>query len=177
MLTYDGHLPGPTLVVEPGDLLRVRLVNDLDDPTNLHTHGLHVSGEGNADNIFVRVDPGESFQYEFPIRADHHTGTNWYHPYHHGHSARQLFAGMAGVLVVAERGEARRATAIGRERVMAISAVEFGDDGELVPPLASAQGAQIRLVNGQVNPTVDIAPGEHSPPGCEDDQAAAPTTV
>ncbi len=160
MMTYNGELPGPTLVAHPGDLLRIRLVNDLDTPTNLHTHGLHVSGEGNADNIFIRVDPGETFDYEIQLRPDHHTGTNWYHPHHHGEGARQLFAGLFGVLVVAERGAVLKSTGISRERMLAISAPEFGADGQLVAPLASNQAAQVRLVNGQVDPAIDIAPGE-----------------
>src|SRR5690606_34916016 len=42
-MTYDGSYPGPTLVARPGDTIRIRLINDLDDVTNLHTHGLHVS--------------------------------------------------------------------------------------------------------------------------------------
>ena len=41
----------------------MRLTNHLDQPTNLHTHGLRVSPQGNSDNPFVRVDPGASFDY------------------------------------------------------------------------------------------------------------------
>jgi FtsP/CotA-like multicopper oxidase with cupredoxin domain len=52
---FNGISPGPTLRVRPGDLLRVRLVNHLDQPTNLHTHGVHVSPFGNGDNPFVTV--------------------------------------------------------------------------------------------------------------------------
>ena len=50
---FNGTSPGPTLLTRPGDLLRVRLVNQLAQPTNLHTHGLHVSPYGNGDNPFV----------------------------------------------------------------------------------------------------------------------------
>ena len=62
---YNGTSPGPTLRLRPGDELRVRLVNRLDQPTNLHTHGLHVSPHGNGDNPFVTVRPGDSFDYTF----------------------------------------------------------------------------------------------------------------
>jgi FtsP/CotA-like multicopper oxidase with cupredoxin domain len=57
VLGYNGGLPGPTLRLHPGDRLRVRLVNGLTGPTNLHVHGLHVSPEGNGDNMAVMV-PG-----------------------------------------------------------------------------------------------------------------------
>ncbi|HEU4514077.1 MAG TPA: multicopper oxidase domain-containing protein [Nocardioidaceae bacterium] len=66
-LGYNGGLPGPTLVLRPGDRLRVRLVNALDEDTNLHVHGLHVSPKGDGDNVFVSVAPGASFDYEYQL--------------------------------------------------------------------------------------------------------------
>src|SRR5262245_22083926 len=41
--TYNGSYVGPTLRANPGDLLDITTVNQLGEPTNLHTHGLHVS--------------------------------------------------------------------------------------------------------------------------------------
>ena len=58
-LCYNGTVPGPTLRLRPGDELSVRLVNGLDEPTNLHVHGLHVSPEDDADNVFRAVLPGK----------------------------------------------------------------------------------------------------------------------
>jgi len=58
-LRYNGGLPGPALRLRPGDRLGVDLVNNLDQPTNLHTHGLQVSSQGNSDNPFVMINPGE----------------------------------------------------------------------------------------------------------------------
>ena len=97
---FNGTSPGPTLRVRPGDLLRVRLVNHIDQPTNLHTHGLHVSPHGNGDNPFVTIDPGDGFDYAIRIPADHPAGTFWYHPHHHGTVADQIFAGLVGALLV-----------------------------------------------------------------------------
>uniref|UniRef100_UPI00047E4057 multicopper oxidase domain-containing protein n=1 Tax=Arthrobacter sp. H14 TaxID=1312959 RepID=UPI00047E4057 len=62
--TFNGSLPGPTLRVAPGDTIRVAMTNRLQAPTNLHVHGLHVSPEGNGDNPFLSIAPGESFDYE-----------------------------------------------------------------------------------------------------------------
>jgi FtsP/CotA-like multicopper oxidase with cupredoxin domain len=72
---YNGTSPGPTLRVRPGDMLRVRLANHIDQPTNLHTHGLHVSPHGNGDNPFVTIEPGDSFDYAIAIPANHPAGT------------------------------------------------------------------------------------------------------
>jgi FtsP/CotA-like multicopper oxidase with cupredoxin domain len=115
--TWEGRLVGPTLRVNPGDMLKVRVLNCLppDLPTmhvpdmnrahginvtNLHTHGLHVSPSGNADNVFVEVDSGVEFPYEYQIENDHPEGTFWYHPHKHGSSGVQLGSGMAGALIV-----------------------------------------------------------------------------
>jgi len=51
-LGFNGTSPGPTLRVRPGDLLQVRLVNQLDQPTNLHAP-LQV-----ADGTLVERDRG-----------------------------------------------------------------------------------------------------------------------
>ena len=74
-LGFNGGSPGPTLRVRPGDELAVRLTNRLGQPTDLHTHGLRVSAQSNSDNPFVRIDPGESFDYLYRIPADHPAGT------------------------------------------------------------------------------------------------------
>ena len=71
VLAYNGTVPGPTLRLRPGDRLQVELANRLTVPTNLHTHGLHVSPKGNADNtLTVHVHPGESFHYDIQLPDD-----------------------------------------------------------------------------------------------------------
>lgn len=103
LLTYDGGFPGPTLRAKAGDLLRLGFSNQLDEPTNLHFHGLHVTPEGNGDNPFLTVRPGERLVYELPIPPGF-GGTFWYHPHMHHRLARQLWRGLAGALIV-ERPE------------------------------------------------------------------------
>src|SRR5438093_5370217 len=43
---YNGSYLPPTVRVRPGDVIRLRLVNDLEETTNLHMHGLSVSPLG-----------------------------------------------------------------------------------------------------------------------------------
>src|SRR5215213_11672578 len=62
---YDGSYVPPTLRVRPGDVIRLRLANQLDQPTNLHTHGLDVSPSRNSDNVFRTAEPGRAADYEF----------------------------------------------------------------------------------------------------------------
>lgn len=113
--SYNGGITGPTLRVRPGDVLRVHMMNDLPpntpppggvnvphgfNTTNLHTHGLHVSPSGNADNILVSIEPGQKFQNEIYIPKDHPPGTFWYHAHVHGSTAIQVSSGMTGALIV-----------------------------------------------------------------------------
>ena len=115
--TFEGTIPGPTLVVQPGDKLSIDLVNRLPPnpppsqhrggafphdfyTTNLHTHGLEVSPRGISDNIFRDMEPGTTHHIEVDIPRDHPSGTYWYHPHKHGTVTFQLVGGMAGFLIV-----------------------------------------------------------------------------
>ncbi|MCL6528266.1 MAG: multicopper oxidase domain-containing protein, partial [Thermaceae bacterium] len=96
LLTYGG-LPGPTLRVREGDTVRLNFTNNLPEVTNLHLHGLHLSPT--VDNPLAEIGPGESRLYEFTLPRGS-AGTFWYHPHFHGKVAEQLFAGLAGFLIV-----------------------------------------------------------------------------
>jgi FtsP/CotA-like multicopper oxidase with cupredoxin domain len=42
--------------------MRIAFCNNLrDKPSNLHFHGMSVSPQGNSDNVFVHIHPGETF--------------------------------------------------------------------------------------------------------------------
>lgn len=158
-IVYNGSFPAPTLVVEPGDRLDIRVVNHLHHPTNLHTHGVHVSPSGRSDNVFVHIEPGESFDFRIDVPVDHPPGLNWYHPHPHGHGAVQLFGGMAGALIVRARSEHRGGAGRIRERVMVLQTPEWDEAGDLVPLTPTTIYTQLRLVNGEPNPTIDIPVG------------------
>jgi FtsP/CotA-like multicopper oxidase with cupredoxin domain len=157
---YNGSLPGPTLRLRPGDRLQVQLVNRLGAPTNLHVHGLHVSPEGNGDNAFVTVAPGEAFDYEYRLPDDHPPGVYWYHPHHHGTVADQVFGGLYGAIVVEDLEE----LPISRERVLVVSDITLDGAGRLQQPSTMAQmmgrEGELVLVNGQVRPVFTARPGE-----------------
>ena len=45
-MVYNGSLMAPTLHIKPGERLVMNYVNRLDQPTNIHFHGFHVSPTG-----------------------------------------------------------------------------------------------------------------------------------
>jgi len=158
-LRYNGSVPGPTLHVRPGDHLGIDLVNHLDQPTNLHTHGLQVSPKGNSDNPFVMVNPGQTFRYDYLIPDDHPTGTSWYHPHHHGLAADQVYGGLYGAIVIGEPDPPQ----VSADRVLVISDITL-DSAGAVPPATVMQRMTGRegdlvLVNGQSRPQLTAQPG------------------
>jgi FtsP/CotA-like multicopper oxidase with cupredoxin domain len=156
VIVYNGSIPGPTLVADPGDRIRVRLVNGLEEGTNLHTHGFHVSPEGNSDNVLLHIEPGETFDFQFDIPHNHAPGLNWYHPHHHGHGTRQMFGGMAGAVIFRSRAERRGTLPAMRDRVLVLQAPEWDESGQLKTWSPGLLASQVRLVNGQLNPRIPI---------------------
>ena len=158
-LGFNGGVPGPTLRLRAGDTLRIELVNRLEQVTNLHVHGLHVSPEGNGDNVFLAVEPGASQRYEYRLPDDHPPGVYWYHPHHHGTVADQVFGGLYGAILV-EDGD----LPADRERVMVVSDMTLDAGGSLVMPSTMEQmmgrEGDLVLVNGRTEPEMTGRAGE-----------------
>jgi FtsP/CotA-like multicopper oxidase with cupredoxin domain len=182
--TFNGVVPGHTWELRPGDLLTVEMRNHLPKlphqsemtmtrphawtTTNLHTHGLHVSPSGIADNVFLSIAPGEHQHYEIPIPDDHPAGLFWYHPHHHGAVTQQVRAGMAGMIVV--RGDLDHVPEVraAKEQVMVLQSIELGADYQLLDPIPDPTKEQaffprtnvLYTVNGELRPKVTMYPGE-----------------
>ena len=157
-LTYNGSTPGPTLRLRPGDLLTVTLDNQLDAPTNLHTHGLHVSPEGDSDNIFVMVDAGERRTYQYQIPTDHPSGTFWYHPHHHGEVAPQVFGGLAGAIIIEDSIDQHVDLAGATSRLMVLADPNIGESSSvlevsMMQRMMGREGNSI-VINGLQHPRI-----------------------
>lgn len=157
--TYNGDYGGPVLRVRPGDVLHVKLINHLAQATNIHFHGLSVTPLGNGDNSMHAVMPGETWDYEFTIPANHRPGLYWYHTHAHGFAERQLMAGLSGMLVVEGFQQAEPQLAPLKERLFALKDFQADDNGDLYRVL-KAFHRDIRTINGQLMPKIDIQPGE-----------------
>ena len=124
-----------------------------------------VSPSDNSDNIFLRIPAGESFQYEYKIPENHPAGFFWYHPHLHGRATVQVFGGLAGMLVVEGDIDALPGVAGIPERLLMLHATQLYPDGSVVnfldvPPGPNMQKTNLRMVNGQLNPTMTMRPGE-----------------
>lgn len=94
---YDETIPGPVLRYRQGDMLTVRLQNNLPQSSTIHWHGLRVPHAMDGVPWLTQppVKQGDMFDYRFPL-AD--AGTYWYHP--HVNSAEQIGRGLAGAIVI-----------------------------------------------------------------------------
>ncbi len=141
----------------------ITLENGLDAPTNLHTHGLHVSPEGDSDNVFVMVDPGETHTYRYQIPADHPSGTFWYHPHHHGQVAVQVFGGLAGAIVIDDGIDELPEFAAATSRILVLADPNVGDSsavlgGSMMDAMFGREGSAI-VVNGRQHPRMQASTG------------------
>lgn len=163
LMSFNGQVLGPRLEAHSGDTVRIHFKNELNQPTNLHYHGLHITPEGNADNVFLSVSPGEQLTYEFTIPTDHPAGTFWYHPHHHGHVAEQLFGGLAGLFIV--RGDLDEIPEVkaAQEEFIVLKDFEIDQAGNIPAPdhmaLMMGREGSLVTVNGQLNPNLTISKG------------------
>ena len=93
--TINGTVPGPLLRLRQGQRLRLTLINDLDEPTSLHWHGLLLpfQMDGVPGISFPGVPARGRFTYDITITQH---GTYWYH----SHSAFQELTGTYGPIVI-----------------------------------------------------------------------------
>jgi FtsP/CotA-like multicopper oxidase with cupredoxin domain len=160
-------IPGPTLRMTSGETYVLTFKNtlpfeepslahnDLKDPniTNIHTHGLHVSGETPSDDITRLINGGFCGDYVYEVPLDHMGGTLWYHAHHHGSTYLQVAGGAFGLLIVDDPndvclpGEVDPCVPVNvdgmTERLLAI--------GYLDPNVAGAGGDT--LISGTLSPT------------------------
>ena len=69
-------------------------------PLNLHTHGLHVSPSGNADNVLLSIPAGMGNTYTYDVPTNMPNGLYWYHSHRHTMTAQQTYCGLAGLLEI-----------------------------------------------------------------------------
>lgn len=177
LLTYNGLYPAPTIKVARGDHLRIDLTNSLTmlgtnilghnrDITNLHTHGLHVSPREPADDMMTMLMSGDVWEYDYGNLNQEPSSISFYHPHIHGSVAEQYWGGMAGVIDVADDVSVPEIAALSQFETHILVLKDITLNGSEPEPYTSRmdymhgkEGDTI-MVNGLVNPVLDIRPGQ-----------------
>ena len=99
-----GSYLGPVMRFEKGQKIRINLHNQLDEPTVTHWHGLHVPAEQDGHPLYA-IDKDETLVYEFEML--NRASMNIYHPHPHNTTAKQVYHGLAGAILVNDDEERR----------------------------------------------------------------------
>lgn len=185
--TYNGMVPGPTFLVDPGDKLSFVLYNQLPpnpdqrdcerlmmenkpncfNSTNLHTHGLHVSPSSKyqngkpvlaSDDVLITVPPLERLPYCIWLPDFHAPGTHWYHSHRHGSTAIQVINGMVGAIIVQEPPDQR--IQVDSEMIWIMQEI-VGTQNDADSKIYTCEPPQVRFtVNGVDTPRFKMLPNE-----------------
>lgn len=161
---YNGSYLGPTLRMKRGDDARIHVRNRLDEETTVHWHGLLIPAEvdGGPHNS---IAPGASWRPVLPVRQA--ASTCWYHAHPHMRTAAQVYAGLAGMLIVTDPEE----QALGLPSRYGIDDLPvvlqdkaFDREGRLFypnSPMTAMHGMQgnVVLVNGAQRPAARVPRG------------------
>ncbi len=98
----SGTYLAPTLHFHSGQKVRIFLKNNLPAQSILHWHGLHVPSNMDGNPMYA-INHGETYVYEFEIL--NRAGTYWYHSHAHGVTAKQVYSGLAGLIIVSDKQE------------------------------------------------------------------------
>lgn len=94
---------GPVLDLRRGERVRIHFVNRTGEPSIVHWHGMLVPERADGHPRFA-IASGSEYVYEFQVQNP--AGTYLYHPHPHGQTGRQVYSGLAGLLIVREPHEA-----------------------------------------------------------------------
>ena len=164
---YSAPVLGPVIRLRRGDEVEMTVENALDTVTTVHWHGLLVPGynDGGPQQL---IRPGDSWR---PVlKIDQPAATLWFHPHPHHDTARQIYMGLAGMIIVDDGSDAR----LGLPRTFGVDDLpiilqdrSFGFDGSLeydnkelnaLDVIYGARGETI-IVNGAITPFAKVPPG------------------
>lgn len=97
-----GSYLGPVIRLQKGQKVRIHLHNQLNEDTITHWHGLHVPAEVDGHPMYA-IGQDQKFVYEFEVV--NRACMAIYHPHPHEATARQVYHGLAGAIIVNDEEE------------------------------------------------------------------------
>lgn len=148
-LTFNGVVPGPTIVANLGDELVLRVKNSSSTETILHPHGFVLEHKYDGTHLSQDpIPPGGEFVHRIKLI---HAGTYWYHSHHD--AREQMGRGLFGAVVVKDPNDPIRL----KQKTLVFSNVaktgQPVDAHNLLEP-------HMYLLNGKVSQVTSMRPGE-----------------
>jgi blue copper oxidase len=160
---YSGAVLGPAIRLRRGDDVEMTVENTLDVDTTVHWHGLLVPGDVDGGPHQI-IKSGTTWRPR--LRVEQPASTAWFHPHLHHDTARQIYMGLAGLIIVDDGSDAT----LGLPRTYGIDDLpiiiqdrSFDTDGSLLYDLDpdpqtiqyGSRGNTI-IVNGVVRPVAQV---------------------
>jgi blue copper oxidase len=101
---YSAPVLGPVIRMRRGDEVQVTVENALDTATTVHWHGLLAPGHNDGGPQQL-IQPGQNWRPVLKINQP--AATLWFHPHPHHDTARQIYMGLTGLIIVDDGSDAR----------------------------------------------------------------------
>ena len=164
---YSAPILGPVIRLRRGDEVRDDGRERARFVTTVHWHGLLVPGNNDGGPQQL-IHPGDTWR---PVlKIDQPAATLWFHPHPHHDTARQIYMGLSGMIIVDDGSDAR----LGLPRTFGVDDLpiiiqdrSFDSDGSIeydnddLNPLEIIYGArgETIIVNGAIAPFAKVPPG------------------
>jgi FtsP/CotA-like multicopper oxidase with cupredoxin domain len=154
----NGDYLGPTVRARRGERVLMNVHNELDEPTTIHWHGMHLPAVADG-GPHQPIEPGSTWSPSWRINQP--AATLWYHPHPHGRTERHTYRGLAGLFIVDDEQEA----ALDLPRTYGVDDIpvivqdkRFDDDGSFVDGVPGPAGrlGDTLLVNGTLSPHLPV---------------------
>src|SRR6516165_3226099 len=101
---YSAPVLGPVMRVRRGDEVQVTVENALNTATTVHWHGLLAPGynDGGPQQL---IQPNDIWRLVLKINQP--AATLWFHPHPHHDTARQIYMGLTGIIIIDDGSDAR----------------------------------------------------------------------
>ena len=160
----QGYL-GPTIRMRRGTMVAASVANATGVPVSAHWHGLNVPSDADGGAPQSVIEPGGTWNATLPL--DQPATTAWYHTHVHGRTAPDLWAGLAGAILLED--EATDALGLPSEYgvddlVLILQDKRFDAEGRatyepgMMEIMHGYVGSHV-LVNGQLAPVADVPTG------------------
>jgi FtsP/CotA-like multicopper oxidase with cupredoxin domain len=164
---YSAPILGPVIRVRRGDEVEVTVENQLDAVTTVHWHGLLVPGDNDGGPQQL-IRPGD--RWRPVLKIDQAAATLWFHPHPHHDTARQIYLGLTGMIIVDDGSD----IGLGLPKTYGVDdlpiiiqdrsldsdgSIEY--DNNALNPLDIAYGArgETIIVNGAIQPFAKVPRG------------------
>jgi len=160
---YNGNILGPTIRFSKGDKVNIRVNNLLPEQTTTHWHGTVVPGDadGGVHNI---IKPNSSWDARFDVIQD--AATLWYHPHQHEETARQVYMGLGGFIIIDDENSKKLPLPQNYgvdDLPLIVQSKNINKEGFLEPYRISHMTQMLGFkgntltVNGQIQPSFDVS--------------------